>query len=162
MSSGVEPGDAILQHANVVEIDGRGILIRGPSGSGKTALAIELLTRSRACGITSALVADDYVMLSRDRETGALAAEAPERIAGLIELRGFGIVAVAPERRKRRTTPVLAVVLVPPAEEERVADPARRATFAGVDLPELALRAGSPVSCAHAVFGWLGLSGRIL
>ncbi|QKV19802.1 HPr kinase/phosphorylase [Oricola thermophila] len=155
-------GGGTLEHGTVVEIDGRGVLVRGPSGSGKTALAVELLSRSRACGIPSALVADDYAFLSRDGESEAVIAEVPDRIAGLIELRGCGVVPVGPARHVPRTRLVLSVALVPPEEAERVADPSRRAVICGAELPELALPAGAAVSAAFAVFGWLGLSERII
>lgn len=153
---------ASLQHASIVQIDHRGILIRGPSGSGKTALASELLFRARMAGIQSALVADDYAFLSRDGESGELAAAVPERIAGLIELRGFGVVPVGDDRWTPRTRLVLAVALVQPVDAERVADPGRFARLLDHDLPELALAERQPVSAAHAVFAWLGLAPRLL
>lgn len=154
--------DNSLEHATVVEIDRRGVLIRGPSGSGKTSLAIELLFRCRACDIASTLVADDYVFLATDNESGELVATAPERIAGLIELRGFGVTRVGEARHKPQTRLALAVSLVPAAEAERVADPDRRARFEGVSVPELVLSERQPVSAAYAVLGWLGLSQRLL
>ncbi|GAB4357747.1 MAG: hypothetical protein Kow0026_18220 [Oricola sp.] len=154
--------DGALEHGTVVEIDRRGVLIGGPSGSGKTMLALELLSRCRLFGIASALVADDYVFLSRDRATGELVADVPDRIAGLVELRGHGVVPVGPDRHRPRTTLALAVRLVPAEEAERVADPARRAGFRGVELPELVLAERMPVAAAYAVFGWLGLSERVI
>ena len=48
--------------------------------------------------------------------------------------------------------------VVPAEEADRVADSGRRAVFDGVELPELALPEGAPVSSAYAVLGWLGLS----
>jgi HPr kinase/phosphorylase len=155
-------GNGALEHATIVEIDHRGVLIRGPSGSGKTTLGIELLSRCRACDIPSALVADDYAFLSRDEETGALVAEVPERIAGLIELRGFGISSVGPDRYVPKTALVLTVTLMPEADAERVTDSARRAIFQGVGLPELTLPERAPISAAFAVLGWLGLSERVI
>lgn len=151
-----------LEHATVVEIDHRGVLIRGPSGSGKTALGIELLSRCRACGIPSALVADDYACISRDEKAGGLVAEVPGQIAGLIELRGFGVSPVGADRHVPRTALVLAVSLVPEEDAERVADPARCASFQGIDLPELALPVRSPVSSTLAVLGWLGLADKMI
>ena len=159
------PGEAIgglLEHATVVEIDGRGVMIRGASGSGKTSLAIELIHRCRRCGIAAFLVADDYTLLSADPETGKLASEVPGRIAGLIELRGYGIVEVGRDRFKPETRLSLAVTLVDPAEAERVADPDRTIGLAGNSLPELALPRNSPVNAANAVIGWLGLAGKLL
>ena len=151
-----------LEHATVIEIDRRGVLIRGPSGAGKTSLAIELLFRCRACDRASALVADDYAFLAPDDKSGELVATAPERIAGLIELRGFGVARVGEARHKPQTRLALAVSLVPETEAERVADPDRRARFAGVSVPELVLCERQPVSAAYAVLGWLGWSPRLL
>lgn len=155
-------GDASLLHATIVEIDHRGVLIRGPSGSGKTALAVELLFRSRASNIASALVADDYAFLSRDEQDGGLVASVPDRIAGQVELRGFGVVHVGDARWTPRTHLVLSVALVSPNDADRVADPDRRARFLDVDLPEMALFERQPFSAAHAVFGWLGLAQRVI
>jgi hypothetical protein len=61
-----------------------GILLLGPSGAGKSALALRLL----ALGAT--LVADDRVELFA-RE-GELWACPPARLAGLLEVRGLGVV----------------------------------------------------------------------
>lgn len=63
-----------------------GALLLAPSGSGKSALALELI---ETCPWRrTALIADDAVLLSaRD---GWVFARAPEKIAGLIEIRGFG------------------------------------------------------------------------
>jgi HPr kinase/phosphorylase len=153
---------ATLEHATVVEIDHRGVLILGHSGAGKTVLALELLSRCRAGDIASALVADDYVYLSREEQSGALRATAPEPIAGRIELRGFGIVRVGDARWKPHTELALAVALVPPGKAERVADPDRRACFEGFALPELACPERQPLSAAYAVLGWLGLAQRVI
>jgi HPr kinase/phosphorylase len=155
-------GSGALQHATIVEIDHRGVMICGPSGSGKTVLGLELLSRCRASDIPSALVADDYAFLSRDGESGALVADVPDRIAGLIELRGFGVAPVGPARHVPRTAIALAVALVPEEQAERVADPARRAIFQGVELPELTVPERTPVSAALAILGWLGLSERAI
>jgi len=60
-----------------------GVLILGSSGSGKSDLALRLI----ALGAT--LVADDQTELFVKR--GKLHGRAPERIAGLMEIRGLGI-----------------------------------------------------------------------
>lgn len=71
----------------------RGILIRGKSGAGKSDLALRLLHNlgpDRAC-----LVSDDYVEIEINQTSGAgvsLMASPPASIAGLIEVRGVGIV----------------------------------------------------------------------
>lgn len=67
-------------HASCVGRDGAGVLLLGPSGCGKSDLVLRLLE----CGFV--LVADDRV----DIEDGL--ARAPAAIAGLLEIRGLGIV----------------------------------------------------------------------
>jgi len=73
-----------LWHASCVAYHDRGVLILGASGSGKSALALALIA------LGAELVADDRVWL--DAAGGALVARAPERIRGLIEARGVGLV----------------------------------------------------------------------
>jgi serine kinase of HPr protein (carbohydrate metabolism regulator) len=63
-----------------------GILILGESGSGKSDLVLRLIERG------AQLVADDRTDLFA--QNGALMARAPVSIAGLIEARGVGIVAL--------------------------------------------------------------------
>lgn len=77
-------------HATAIAIESRGILIRGPSGSGKSLLALYLLDLYAARGRNVGLVADDRVDLSPDGDHVLLSP--PKAIAGLIELRGRGII----------------------------------------------------------------------
>ena len=63
-----------------------GVLILGPSGSGKSDLALRLIA------IGAVLVADDRTELFVRR--GRLHARPPKSIAGLLEVRGLGIVDV--------------------------------------------------------------------
>ncbi|ALJ38726.1 aldolase [Azospirillum sp. Sp 7] len=60
-----------------------GVLLRGPSGSGKSDLALRMIDAG------ALLVADDRVELRVDR--GRLMARAPAALAGLLEVRGVGI-----------------------------------------------------------------------
>lgn len=66
-------------HASCAAREGHGVLLLGPSGSGKSDLVLRLLDR----GFT--LVADDRV----DLEAGY--ASAPAALAGLLEVRGLGL-----------------------------------------------------------------------
>lgn len=74
-------------HATAVAIDGWAVLLFGRSGAGKSDLALRLIDRG------AVLVADDQVefALAGNR----LIASAPPTIAGRIEVRGVGIVAMA-------------------------------------------------------------------
>jgi len=76
-------------HASAVFVDGAGVLIRGPSGCGKSSLLLALLMADRPA---SRLVADDRVILSA--VDGKLFAGVPEILAGLLEIRGQGLVTV--------------------------------------------------------------------
>jgi len=74
--------------AVAVDADGplAGALILGSSGAGKSSLALSLI---EACPFRrTALIADDMVRITQ--EEARLVADAPERLAGLIEIRGFG------------------------------------------------------------------------
>lgn len=77
-------------HATAVLLGAQGILIRGASGAGKSALAFCLIERG------ARLIADDRVHLSACH--GRIVAAAPGATAGMIELRGRGLVSVPHER----------------------------------------------------------------
>lgn len=125
--------DALYMHGTCVACGARALLLRGPSGAGKSDLAFRLI-RADAAGETR-LVADDQVRLVRD---GArLVASAPEMLAGLIELRGLGLVEVPDAARG---DVMLIVDLVPREEVPRLAEP-RHEEIAGLRLPVLALHA---------------------
>jgi serine kinase of HPr protein (carbohydrate metabolism regulator) len=92
-----------------VAIDGSGVLLRGPSGAGKSDLALRVLATG------GRLVADDYTCL--ERESGSLRASSPESLAGLLEVRGIGIIRV----EAQADAPLIAVIdLVPQADVERL------------------------------------------
>jgi HPr kinase/phosphorylase len=71
-------------HASCVAIGARGVLLLGPSGSAKSDVALRLIDGG------AKLVADDRTILFAAR--GALHARGPASIAGLLEIRGVGIV----------------------------------------------------------------------
>jgi len=110
-------------HATAVSIDGDGVLITGPSGAGKSDLALRLIDDG------AALVADDRCDLSLEGDS--LRVSAPAALAGMLEVRGVGIVVMAHE-----TSAPLAMVcdLVPPADVERLPE-AERSEEYGVSLP---------------------------
>jgi RNase adaptor protein for sRNA GlmZ degradation len=71
-------------HATAVAHKERAVLLLGPSGAGKSDLALRLV----AAGWR--LVADDRVVMTATAD--GLMASAPPRLAGLLEVRGLGIV----------------------------------------------------------------------
>ncbi len=79
-------------HAGCVVIDEAGILIRGASGVGKSTLARTLLEKAEAGGRFARLVSDDRTRLTAAH--GRLIARPVPSIAGLIEIRGIGIVSM--------------------------------------------------------------------
>lgn len=82
----------MIRHAGLVaqRRDGlwRGVLIEGPSGAGKSDLALRALDHGFR------LVADDRVEVWAD--AGRLFGRAPDTLRGLIEMRGVGVMPVAP------------------------------------------------------------------
>jgi serine kinase of HPr protein (carbohydrate metabolism regulator) len=117
----------IRVHATSIALGEDGILLRGPSGSGKSDLALRLIDAG-AC-----LVADDQTELTR--QGGELLMSAPAALAGLIEIRGLGIVRLPPVPAVRLQ---LVVDLVAAALIERLPEP-RFATLEGLSFPLLAL-----------------------
>lgn len=135
----------ILLHASCVAIGGRALLIEGPSGSGKSDLALRLIDRG------ATLVSDDQVLLRAGR--GILYASAPATIAGKIEVRGIGIVAMG----HVETMPV-ALLIQLQAEIERMPLETVTRRLAGIDVPVVALdpfEASAPIKAelALAQFG---------
>jgi len=103
------PAAPILVHATAIAIDGRAVLLRGPSGAGKSDLALRLIDAG------ARLVADDQVELRR--AGGRVLVRAPAAIAGLVEVRGVGILQLEP---LREAVLAMCVDLVPSAEVERL------------------------------------------
>ena len=77
-------------HATGIVLDGTGVIFRGPPGSGKSVLALDLIDWWEARGLPAKLVSDDRIEISAER--GGLVMRPAPNIAGLIELRGRGIV----------------------------------------------------------------------
>ena len=77
-------------HGTAVLLGSTGVLLRGPSGAGKSVLALALLDRWEGRGEDAFLVADDRVDIALQAER--LVMRVPPPLAGLIELRGRGIV----------------------------------------------------------------------
>jgi HPr kinase/phosphorylase len=89
----------VLVHATAVELrcgeDMAGVLIKGAPGSGKSALALALIEEPGLglCAngpLVTRLVSDDQVSLMKDGSD--IVMSAPGALAGLLEVRGVGIV----------------------------------------------------------------------
>jgi hypothetical protein len=102
-SDGPVPPGAWAVHATAVAIGDKALLIRGASKAGKSTLALALIGASTA-GLPILLVGDDRVLLSW-RGDDLVVAPHP-RIAGLIEKRGQGILAMP----FRTEVPLLGIV----------------------------------------------------
>lgn len=79
-------------HGTAIVVGETGLLFLGPSGVGKSSLAFACLASAKQLGLFAALVADDRVLLSKNQ--GTIIAECPPTIAGLIEIRGTGILRI--------------------------------------------------------------------
>ena len=127
-------------HATAVAKDGAAVLLVGPPGSGKSDLALRLIDRGWL------LVADDRVIAIPTPE--GLRLTVPESIAGLLEVRGVGILP-APH-----ATTALARLLVDLTETpDRLPEPERR-EVAGFPLPLLRLdpfHASAPIKVEWAL-----------
>jgi serine kinase of HPr protein (carbohydrate metabolism regulator) len=137
MSSGT-----LLAHATAVAIGGRAVLLRGTSGSGKSDLALRLIDAG------ARLVADDQSELWRDGD--AVLVRAPEPIAGMIEVRGVGIMRVKP----LSVAPLALIVdLVALQHVERLPEPSSETIF-GLAIPLVALapfEASAPIKLRLAL-----------
>jgi HPr kinase/phosphorylase len=133
-----------------VSVGGDGVLLRGPSGCGKSDLALRLIADG------ALLVADDQTLLHRSGET--LEMSAPAELAGLLEVRGLGIVRVP----HVKTAPLRLVFdLVPKEEIERLPEP-RFVAFDGVTVPLLALAPEAASAAARVRLALKSLAGALV
>jgi hypothetical protein len=132
------PADAIVMQATAVAIDGRVLLIEGPPGSGKSSLALALIDGG------AQLIGDDAVTLARVDDR--LIASAPPNIAGLLEVRGVGLIRlpVAPP------APVALLLTLGGTAAERLPGALPRRSIAGASVPVLAFDPGAIAPAARA------------
>jgi serine kinase of HPr protein (carbohydrate metabolism regulator) len=116
-----------LVHASCVALGERGVLLVGASGAGKSDLALRLIDRG------ATLVSDDYTLVARSGSS--LTGSAPATIAGLIEVRGIGLVTLPHLPQVR-----LALVADLDSRPARLPEPATR-LVGGIALPLIALAA---------------------
>jgi len=137
-------------HASAVLAGARAVLIRGPSGAGKSRLALELIEAARRGSIRFArLIGDDRVHLQA--ASGRLLVRPAPELAGLIELRGLGIL-----RRDHESCAVVELVVDLDAEDAERFPEKRETTVEGVTLPRLPVARG--VTPLPAVLAVLALS----
>ncbi len=119
--------NALLVHGTAVAIGGEAILLRGPSGAGKSDLGLRLIDDG------ADLIADDQAILQRSGER--VVVSAPDAIAGMIEVRGVGIVRID----AMAAAPLALIVdLLLSGEIERLPEP-RFEDVLGVAVPLIAL-----------------------
>ncbi|WP_194743542.1 HPr kinase/phosphorylase [Thermaurantiacus tibetensis] len=118
-------------HATAVLLPAGGLLLLGRPGAGKSDLAFRLVEQG------AMLVADDRVEL-RVHGDGGIEAAPPPRLAGLLELRGVGIL-----RLPWRAPAALRLALDLDREPERLPPPPAewpRLAFGPASLPVLGFR----------------------
>ncbi len=132
-------GDPI--HATSVAIDGQVVLLMGESGSGKSDLALRLIDRG------AILVSDDYTeLVLRD---GRLIAAPPPTIAGQMEVRHLGIIAMP----HLHNLPVALAIRLDD-KPERMPDRSQHIPVMGVAIPLLRLdarEASAPIKVEWAL-----------
>ncbi len=128
----------MLLHASCGARQGAGVLLLGPPGAGKSDLLLRLIDRGFA------LVADDQV------DVDGLVASAPAALAGLLEIRGIGLLRLPFEASVRLA---LAVRL---QAGDRLPLPAR---YENLDLPVVSVEpmaASAPLRIGLALDAALG------
>ena len=133
--TGEAPGRDAGLHATAVVYGESGVLILGPSGSGKSALALALMARASGAGAFGALVGDDRIYVRK--AGGRLVARGAANMAGMIERRAAGLIAV---RHEPAAVVRLAVDLSERGQQwPRMPDGPDGVSIGGVRLPRLAL-----------------------
>jgi serine kinase of HPr protein (carbohydrate metabolism regulator) len=143
-------GERINIHATAIVAGEAGVLILGPSGAGKSSLALAAIGLLRAHGRFASLLCDDRVWLSV--AGGRLVAEAPQTIAGLVEIRGCGPVS---QPFEHRAVVAAAVRLVAREAAPRLAAADDVEMLLGIALPRLDLAEGDAQGAARALAAWL-------
>jgi HPr kinase/phosphorylase len=156
-----EPGrhsdEPLLVHATTVALGPVAAMLRGPPGSGKSDLALRFLS-SQSQGLSipehRGLVADDQTELRL--VGGELVASAPARIAGLIEVRGMGIIPVGAAGATRVR---LVIDLVAPTDVERLPLSDQTVCWLGCSIPLRRLapfESSAPLKVALWLAGFAG------
>ncbi|MEN7536953.1 HPr kinase/phosphorylase [Aurantiacibacter flavus] len=115
----------VLANVSCVAVDGRALLIEGPPGAGKSSLALALIEEG------ARLIGDDGVTLAA--EGNQLIASPPPHIAGLIEVRGVGLVSLP------TTSAPVALAIALDEAAPRLPDEPHTARWCGIAVPRLSL-----------------------
>ena len=120
-------------HASAVLVGPRAVLIRGPSAAGKSRLAWELIEAGRGGAVRFArLVGDDRVHLRA--AGGRLLVRPADALAGMIELRGVGIL-----RRDHEPCAVVGLVVDLAATDAERLPEGGQTIIEGIAIPRLAV-----------------------
>ena len=130
-------------HATGVVLDGIGVMLRGASGAGKSLLALELMEEWEARGRRALLVSDDRIEI--EATSAGLVMHAPKTIAGLIELRGRGIVS----RPFVNEAALHLIVDLVDGIERMVEEDQLLVTLYGVTLPRCPVPRGGKIDSRH-------------
>ena len=131
---------SLVLQASAVAIEGRALLILGPPGAGKSSLALALIERG------AGLIGDDAVTLRR--EGARLIASSPPNIAGLIEVRGVGLIRMP----LAVPAPVALVLEIGTGPAERLPGALLPREIAGIAVPVLAFDPGTIAPAARALW----------
>ena len=130
-------------HGTGLLLGSTGVLLRGPSGAGKSVLALSLLDRWEGRGLPAFLVSDDRVDLI---ETGRqLSMQAPHSLAGLIELRGRGIV----QRPHKSLVTLQLVIDLVPDMVRMLEEDAMSVDLLGVTIPRAPVPSATLINLGH-------------
>ena len=141
-------------HGSAVAAGEHALLITGAAGAGKTTLALEMIA------LGAELIADDRVNAWPETTgpdgAGRLWLSAPPNIAGLVEMRGFGLVRLA--ARPRAALKLIADL--DHGESERL-PPRRERVLSGIACPVILCK-GRPglaaaLTCLLRAEDWPGL-----
>jgi len=133
-------------HGTGVVLDDIGVLLRGPSGAGKSLLALALIERWTLKGRSASLVADDQVHIAIEGDR--LVMSTPPAIAGLIELRGRGVI----ERPYRERSQLHLIVDLVDDYERMPEESAFRTALLDVDIARAPVPKAGLTGLEHQVF----------
>lgn len=130
-----------LEHGEMLEVFGMGVLITGSSGIGKSELALELITRGHR------LIADDTPNFTKIAP-GVLDGSCPDTIRDLLEVRGLGILnirrmfgdsAIKCNKRLRLILHLAKQEEIEPTAESRLCGMRDYRVLMGVSVPAITL-----------------------